>query len=261
MYNHFRSLLVDQQGPIVTVTMNEPPMNPVGEQLEEELSQVFLDINRDTEVRVVVFTGAGKAFSAGGNLDWVIEAIEQQDYDGWVHSMRRVRRTLMSMLDLDAPIIAKVNGHAIGLGATLAFFSDITIAAERATFADPHVQIGLVAGDGGTIIWPRLIGYARAKRYLLTGERMKAAEACDMGLISQVVASEALDETVDELAMRLAKLPPRGVKGTKRALNIPLLREVVQSLDASLGLETFARLSEDHGDAVRALREQTRSKS
>lgn len=256
MFDNYQSLLIERREHILTITMNEPPMNPIGDQLEEELSQVFIDANRDPDIRVVIFTGAGKAFSAGGNLDWVLDAIDNNDYDGWVYSMRRVRRTLMAMLDLDAPIIAKINGHAIGLGATLAFFSDITVASERASFADPHVQIGLVAGDGGAQIWPQLIGFARAKRYLLTGDRIKATEAAEMGLISEAVAPEVLDDTVEDLAQRIAKLPPRGVKGTKRAMNIPLLREVVQSIDANLGLETFARLSDEHGDAVRALVEQ-----
>jgi enoyl-CoA hydratase len=261
MYDNYKSLLIDRSDHILTITLNEPPMNPIGDQLEEELSQIFVDVNRDTDIRVVVLTGAGKAFSAGGNLDWVIDAIESNDFDGWVTSMRRVRRTLMSMLDLDAPIIAKINGHAIGLGATIAFFSDITVAAEHATFADPHVQIGLVAGDGGSQIWPQLIGYARAKRYLLTGDAIKATEAASIGLISEVVSADKLDEAVDNLAERIAKLPPRGVRGTKRAINIPLLRDIVQSIDANLGLETFARLSDEHGDAVRALRDKIGRKS
>ncbi len=261
MYSNYQTLLIEQREKILTVTLNAPPMNPVSDQMEEELAQIFFDINRDPSVAVVIFTGAGKAFSAGGNLDWVLAAIEKNDYDGWVHSMRRVRRTLMSMLDLDVPIIAKINGHAIGLGATLALFSDITVASERATLSDPHVQIGLVAGDGGALIWPQLIGFARAKRYLLTGERMSATEAANIGLISQVVAPEELDSTVEALAQKIAALPSRGVKGTKRAINIPLLRDVVQSIDSSLGLETFARLSDEHGDAVRKLINQMQKKS
>ena len=256
MYEKYGALIIKRDGHVLTVTLNRPPLNPIDEELDENLSEVFVDINRDPAVRVVVLASEGTVFCAGGELDSLIESGRARDYSSWVRSMRRTRRILLAMLDLDAPIIARVHGHAIGLGATLALFCDIVIAAESAKFADPHVQIGLTAGDGGAIIWPYLIGHARAKRYLLTGDRIGAVDACALGLISEAVPIEKLDETVYGLAQRLATLSPKAVKTTKRALNIPLLRDLVQLMDAHLGLETMSRLTEDHLEATIALRER-----
>lgn len=254
MYDSYENLKVSRRGGILTIALSNPPLNAMVERMHEELSEIFIDIGRDRDVRVVVLTGEGDAFCAGGNIDEMIA--NRDDHDWWVRSMRQARRILMSMLDLDQPLVARVNGHAVGLGATLALFCDIAIAAEKAKFADPHVKLGFTAGDGGAIIWPALIGHGRARRYLLTGEAITGARAAEIGLISETVPLAELDAAVDRLADTLAALPPMALRTTKRAMSIPLLREVVQSMDAHLGLETWTRLSADHGEALRAVKEK-----
>jgi enoyl-CoA hydratase len=252
------AILLEKRDSIAKITLNNPPLNPVNAAMEEGLVRAFESLKDDTDVNVIILTGSGKSFSAGGNLDWILETIEKQDFAGWTQSLEWVRRTLVAMLTLDTPIIAKVNGPAIGFGATIALFSDIICASDTAVFADPHVVIGLVAGDGGSIVWPKAIGYPRAKRFLLTGDRVCARDALAMGLVSEVVPAAELDDAVEKLARKIVSLPPRAVRGTKRALNIPLLRDVVLSLDATMGLETYTRLTEDHEAAVRRLREKAK---
>ena len=148
--------------------------------------------------------------------------------------------------------IARVNGHAVGLGATIALLCDIIIAADHAKIGDPHVSAGLVAGDGGALIRPQLIGFARAKEYFFTGDLMTAAEAERIGLINHVVPSDQLDEKVYGLAQRLAGGAMRSIRWTKQTVNIPL-RQLAQSMmDLSLSLETQSNLSKDHQEAVSA---------
>lgn len=255
-YSRYEALDVTREGPILTVTMNRPPHNPVDAALDAELAEIFVDIGRDDAVSVVVLASSGKSFSAGGDLDWLIDTGVRGDHAGWLQSMRRGRRILMAMLDCDAPVIAKVNGAAIGLGATLALFADIAVAAETATFADPHVKIGLAAGDGGAIIWPRLVGHARARRMLLTGAPLNARTAADWGLISEAVPSDKLDDAVATLAREVAGFSRAAVTATKRALNAALLRDVVTAMDAHLGLETMTRLDRDHLEALQAVKER-----
>src|SRR5690606_38074363 len=147
--------------------------------------------NRDADTRVVIFSGAGKAFSAGGDFDYIRELIDHPSraWDG----IQAGKRVIFAMLDCIKPVIARINGHAMGLGATLALFSDVSFAAEQVKIADPHVALGFVAGDGGAVIWPQLIGYNRAKEYLFTGEPLTGAEAARIGLINRAVPAEELD--------------------------------------------------------------------
>ena len=257
MYENYSKLLIERDGGVLTVTINNPPLNEVTEAVDIELSEIFIDIGRDPDVRVVVFTSAGdRVFCGGGSLDEMIERATQKDYANWIEGMRRARRILIAMLDLDVPIIARVQGHAIGLGATLAVYADIAIAAEEVKFADPHVQVGLTAGDGGTLIWPHHIGLARAKYLLLTGDRISAKEAADYGLIHKAVPRAELDSEVSALAKKLAALPPKALQTTKRAANIMILRDLATSMDATLGMETWSMMTGDHLEAVTAFKEK-----
>jgi enoyl-CoA hydratase len=156
------------------------------------------------------------------------------------------------MLECDKPIIARVNGHAVGLGATVALMCDIIIAADTAKIGDPHVNAGLVAGDGGALIWPQLIGFARAKEYLFTGDLMSAAEAHRIGLINHVVPAAELDAKVYDLAHRLAGGAMKSIRWTKQVINIPLRQIAHATMDLSLSLETQSNLSRDHQEAVSA---------
>jgi enoyl-CoA hydratase len=161
-----------------------------------------------------------------------------------------------SILGLDKPTIARVNGHAMGLGATLALLCDVVIAVESAKIADPHVSIGLSAGDGGALIWPHLVGYAKARHHLLTGEPLVASEAARIGLIHRAVPAEELDAAVDTYADRLVNGPTQAIRATKRSINMALCAQAVASADAHIGLELLTMSSADHREAIVAMMEK-----
>ena len=187
----------------MTITLNAPEsLNSFTGGMHNSMSRIWDDVNDDPEVHVVVLTGAGRAFSAGGNVINMQKKID--DTASWDAGMPEAKRIVFRILECDKPIIARVNGHAVGLGATVALLCDIIIAADHAKIGDPHVNAGLVAGDGGALIWPQLVGFARAKEYLLTGDLMSAAEAERIGLINHAVPADQLDEKVYGLARRLA---------------------------------------------------------
>jgi enoyl-CoA hydratase len=160
------------------------------------------------------------------------------------------------MLDCSKPIIAKINGHAIGLGATLALFCDVTFAAEHAKIADPHVAIGFVAGDGGAVIWPQLIGYNRAKEYLFSGEAILAPEAARIGLINHAVPAAELDQRVESYARKIAAMPARALQWTKASINIGLKQLAHSIMDASIAYEALSNLTQDHREALDAIGEK-----
>ena len=161
-YSQYGGVLVGRQNKVLTITLNSPEtLNAFTGPMHTSMSRIWDDVNDDPDVHVVVLTGAGRAFSAGGNVIAMQKKID--DPDSWDAGMPEARRIVFRMLECDKPIIARVNGHAVGLGATIALLCDIIIAADHAKIGDPHVNAGLVAGDGGALIWPQLIGFARAK--------------------------------------------------------------------------------------------------
>jgi enoyl-CoA hydratase len=160
------------------------------------------------------------------------------------------------MLDCPKPIIAKVNGAAVGLGATIALLCDVIFAAPTAKIGDPHVKVGFTAGDGGAVIWPHLIGHARAKEYLMTGRLLTAEEAEKIGLINHVVPAAELDRTVEEFAQELLKGPMRAIQWTKLSVNIGLKQLAHAVMDASVAYEALSNVTADHREAVRAMREK-----
>jgi enoyl-CoA hydratase len=168
------------------------------------------------------------------------------------------RRIIQSLLDLEIPVICRLNGDAVGLGATLALFCDVIIASETARIGDPHVRVGLVAGDGGAVIWPQLIGYARAKEYLMTGDLMNAQRAAEIGLINRAVPAEKLDEEIAKLADKLLRGAQRAIRWTKLSVNLGLRQLVDSVFDASLGYEVASSMLPDHAEAVAAFHEGRR---
>ena len=254
-YAHLKGLIVEvDDAGIATVTLNRPDkLNAVGAELHKTLTQVFRALEFDQAVRVIILTGKGKAFSAGGDIDWMQDMIDRPAiFEGCV---RETKEIILSMLDLEKPIIAKVNGDAVGLGASLALFCDIIIAADHVRIGDPHVRAGLVAADGGAVIWPQLIGYARAKEYLLTGRLLTATEAERIGLINRVVPADGLDAAVAEFALRMAKGAQGAIRGTKATINIGLKQLAVSMLDSGLAYEVVSNVSADHAEAVKAFQE------
>lgn len=249
----FEKLTLSWNERVLTITMNSPAtLNAVGPAMHRELAEVFDFARLDPESDVVVLTGAGRAFSAGGDIGRMEEVIANPDL--FDTDIRDARRIVFSLLELDKPIIAKVNGHAVGLGATLALFCDVIIAAETAKIGDPHVSVGLVAGDGGAIIWPQLIGFARAKEYLLTGELMTAVEAARMGLINHAVPAAELEARVDVLSHKLVEGATAAIKWTKVVTNMELKRIAHAALDAGIAYEALTVRTIEHRHRVAALR-------
>ncbi|WP_216695250.1 enoyl-CoA hydratase/isomerase family protein [Dietzia psychralcaliphila] len=254
-YAKYAQLEIEVDDRIATVTINRPDkLNVVDARLHTELASIFTDLQRDRDVDVVVLTGAGRAFSAGGDIEWMQDAID--DPESFDQTRDEAKRIVFSLLDLEKPIIAKVNGHAVGLGATIALFCDVIFASEKAKIGDPHVSVGFVAGDGGAIIWPQLIGYARAKEFLFTGDLLSAGDAANMGLINHAVPAEALDARVDEFAKRLRNGATKAIRFTKIATNIALKQAAHAAMDASIAYETISNSSADHAEAVAAFREK-----
>ena len=253
--DHYETIRFERKGRILTATLNLPEtLNAVNARLHSELSRVFLDLNDDPDSDIIVLTGAGRAFCAGGDIDWMQEAID--DPSLFETTAYEAKRIVFSQLDLEKPLICRMNGHAIGLGATIALGCDVVIADERAKIGDPHVAIGLVAGDGGAVLWPHLIGFLRAKEYLLTGDLIPAPEAARMGLINRAVAREVLDDDVYGLATRLAGGARKAIRWTKVVTNLALKQVAHATMDPSIAYESLSNMSEDHREAVAAFREK-----
>jgi enoyl-CoA hydratase len=235
------------------VAFNRPEsLNAVNAEMHSELSEIFADIARDGDTNVVVLTGNGRAFSAGGDIKWFQHMVPEQLDALFVEA----RKIIIDLLEVEQPIIAAINGPATGLGATIALFSDVIIAAENAKIGDPHVQVGVVAGDGGAIIWPWLVGAARAKEFLMTGDILSASEAERIGLVNRVVPPDKLMPTAMELATRLANGPIKAIRGTKASVN-KILRDTANLvLDTSLALEKQCFTTEDHREAISAFVEK-----
>ena len=249
----YETLLIQREGRKLTIVMNRPDaLNAADALLHEELAHVFYDVAADPDSDVIVLTGAGRAFSAGGDIPWMQDAIDTPEM--FERTAREAKRIVFSMLDLEKPLIAKVNGHATGLGATLALFCDVVFANAAAKIGDPHVSIGFVAGDGGPAIWPQLIGFARAKEYLMTGELLPATKAAEIGLINYALLAEELDGAVDAFAERLLKGATKAIRWSKTVTNIELKRIVHQVMDASVAYEALSNRTADHQEAVAAFR-------
>jgi len=254
-YSRYQCIKVEKAAGIATLTLNRPQtLNAFDPALHLELEDIWEDVARDGEVRCVVLTGAGRAFSSGGD----IREMERRLTDPMAPRvpMEGAKRLLLNMLNVEPPIIAAVNGDAVGLGATVALFCDVIIAAETARIGDPHVRVGLVAGDGGAVIWPLLVGVAKAKEMLMTGDLMAAKDAERLGLVNHVVPPDQVMPRALELARRLANGPTRAIRWTKVAVNKVLWERVNLILDTSLALEFHTMTSADHAEAVRAFLEK-----
>jgi enoyl-CoA hydratase len=254
-YSGYRYFLFDRKGRTITVTMNRPDqLNAMTADMHEEASRLFYDLGMDHSIDVVIFTGAGRAFSAGGDIVGMKRMYE--DTEIFDRSIQEAKKVVFGILDCEKIIIAKVNGDAIGLGATMALFCDIIFAAEHARFGDPHVKVGLAAGDGGAVIWPQAIGYARAKEYLMTGDLISARDAAAMGLINHAVPAEELDARVDAFASKIGAGAMKSIKYTKTAINIGLKQLAHSMMDACMAYEALTNRSEDHLEAINAFTEK-----
>ncbi len=251
-FSRYKTIRADRRGRILTLTLNRPDkLNAIDKEMHSELASVFTDAADDPHSDVVVVTGEGRAFSAGGDILWMQEMIDH----GFAQTAREARRIVFSLLDCEKPVIARINGHATGLGATIALFCDVIFAADHAKIGDPHVNVGLTAGDGGAVIWPQLIGYARAKEYLMTGDLLPAPEAARIGLINHAVPASELDTRVNDFADRLAAGALIAIRTTKASINIGLKQMAASIMDACLAFEAQSNGAADHQEGVCAFRE------
>jgi enoyl-CoA hydratase/carnithine racemase len=242
------------EGEVLVAAIDRPgsELNAVDGQLHADLAALFARLKRESSARAVVLTGSKRAFSAGGDYAWfpTLRSIEQLD-----HLRRDAKQMIWDLLDVELPIVAALNGPAVGLGASIALLCDVVVMADTAVIADPHVRIGVVAGDGGAAIWPLLLGPLLAKRYLLTGDPVTADDAARLGLATEVVPADEVAARALAWATRLGEGAPLAVRGTKAAVNAQLKRALLESFDVSMALELPLFLSADHEEALAALRE------
>ena len=254
-YSQYQHLLFERKNPgILLVTINRPDvLNATNARLHWELSRVWRDIADDPETRVVVVTGAGRAFSAGGDLSMIEATVKNSD--AVAKSMNEAADVVYNMINLDKPVISAINGVAVGAGLAVALLADISIMAEKARLTDGHLRLGVGAGDHAVIIWPLLCGLAKAKYYLLTSEFIDGKEAERIGLVSLSVPAEELLPRAMAVATTLATGSQLATRWTKRALN-NWLRQAGPIFDYSLALEMMGFFTDDVTEGVNAIREK-----
>jgi enoyl-CoA hydratase len=241
---------VRADGALRIITLNRPnDLNAVNDNLHVGLARLWQRLTDDPAARAAVLTGAGKAFSAGGDFAYLAELAE--DADLRAKTIRDGREIVLGMARCRIPVVAAVNGPAVGLGCSLVALSDIVYIAKGAFLADPHVQVGLVAADGGPLTWPLHISLMLAKEYALTGTKIRAERAVELGLANHVAEDPVAEATA--CAKRILELPQQAVESTKRLLNIHLERAVLASLDYALSAESQSFLTEDFRSIVAKL--------
>jgi enoyl-CoA hydratase/carnithine racemase len=235
-YDVPEEIQVEADGPIRIVRLNRPEqLNATNHVLHQGLAGLFPQIDEDADARVVVLTGNGRAFSAGGDFTYIDElagnpALRRE-------SLTHGRQIVTGMVGCRVPIIAAVNGPAVGLGCSLVALSDIAFMAESAHLADPHVMVGLVAADGGPITWPLMTSLLLAKEYALTGDRIPAERAAAIGLVNHVCPDDEVMDAAMTCARKIAALPPQAVEDTRRVINLHLERAVLATIDFALTAE------------------------
>ncbi len=251
----YQHLLIEKKDGIAVLTINRPEsLNSANFRLHYELSKIWLDIADDPEVRVAVITGAGRAFSAGGDFDVVEKSIGNLEVVS--KTMKEARDIVHNMINCDKPIISAINGVAVGAGLAVALLADISIASEKARFTDGHTRLGVAAGDHAAVIWPLLVGMAKAKYYLLTCAMLDAKEAERIGLISMVVPHDDVMPKAMEVATKLANGAQQAIRWTKHALNQWLRAAAHTAFDYSLALEMLGFFGEDVGEGLAAIKER-----
>jgi enoyl-CoA hydratase len=253
-------LTVDSDGPVRIVTLNKPDtLNAMSHDLHNALASVWQQLSGDWDARVVVLTGAGRAFSAGGDVPGFLETLKNADHRR--AGFREAGRMVTEMLRFHLPVIAAVNGPAVGLGASVAVMCDIVYMADTAFMADPHVAMGLVAADGGSVTWPAMMSILRAKEYLFTGDRIYAKDALNLGLANRVFTADQLMPEALAFAHRLAELPAQPLQDTKRAINLHLTAAAARVLPYALAAEELSFSFPDVGRIAHEFAERAEKKA
>jgi enoyl-CoA hydratase len=242
VYDMPEEIDVRADGRLRIITLNRPDvLNAVNDSLHNGLARLWQRLSDDREARAAVITGSGRAFSAGGDFAYLAELAGGADLRA--KTIADGREIVLGMARCRVPVVAAVNGPAVGLGCSLVALSDIVYIAEDAYLADPHVQVGLVAADGGPLTWPLHISLLLAKEYAMTGTRISAERAVELGLANHMVADPVAEAMV--CAKKIMELPQQAVESTKRVLNVHLERAVLATLDFALTAENQSFQTED----------------
>jgi len=249
----FETILIDKRSNgVALATLNRPErLNAVNGRMHTELANIARQADLDDAVKVLVITGAGRAFCAGGDF-----SPESDVMGGGRRFLKEPLEIVNLMLDCSIPIISAVKGYAMGLGATVALLADVVVAGRSTSFADTHVKMGVGAGDGGQVIWPLLLGVNRAKYHLMTGERVTGQDAYDAGLVNFLVDDDDILNRALEIADQLAAGPSRAISASKMAVNqyIKMVSNLVLPYSFALEMQTFA--SADAAEAASAFQEK-----
>lgn len=251
----YDAFLVEREDRLVTLTLNRPAaLNAMTRQAHSQLEEFWHDVADDASVGAIIITGAGRAFCAGADMKSAAAqtgAFERERQAG--RSFVHAKRLIADMLEVEQPIIGAINGDAVGLGASIAFACDIIVAADQARFADTHIKnMGIVAGDGGTVMWPLMMGIHKAKEHLLRGTFLVASDAAAQGIINYAVPVADVLPKAREIALELANGPQWAIRWTKTAINKILRERLNLTMDTALATEWLTLMTDDHREAVDA---------
>lgn len=250
------SLLVEKRGAVHLVSINRPDaFNAVDEAVHHAMSGIWRALLDDDDVRAVVITGVGKAFSAGGDMVMFGRLIE--DPKARAYQIAEARTVFTEVINFGKPLVSAVNGPAVGLGCSVALLSDLLVMGETSYLADPHVAVGLTAGDGGAAMLPLLIGLMKAKEYVLLGDKITPSIAKELNLVTKVVPDAAVLDEALALGERLASLPAQAVQSTKIAMNMHLSRAALGVLEYALAAEYTSFSTQEFKDRVTAFRNRS----
>jgi enoyl-CoA hydratase len=261
LYAKYQGLKLSLVDGIMTISLSNPGRkNAITALQGDELTTIWEDVWQDPEVRIIILTGEGGDFCSGADVSRLAEKAQGGHVEPAVKPLnvtsRKAKKHVYAILDCEKPVIAKVRGVAYGLGVNLALACDMVFAAPGARFCDSHVKAGLVAGDGGVLLWPLLVGMHRAKQYLMTGEPVVAEKAAEIGLINGCIPDDELDAYVQAMAERLRDLPPHAVNYTKAALNVAMRQMTGAAFEMSLGYEIYSMKMNDFREATQAMMEK-----
>ncbi|MET0988761.1 MAG: enoyl-CoA hydratase/isomerase family protein [Steroidobacteraceae bacterium] len=252
----WRALELNVQDKVAEIRLSRPELlNRFDMILHREMTDVLGQLAEDKSVLAVVLSSTGRYFSAGGDTEVMVEAAD--DIAHRLTMLDEGRRLFRAVADFPKPLVVALHGNSYGLGTSLILAADAIVSTPTVELSDPHVRMALVAGDGGVVSWPSAMGMVRAKRHLLTGDPMTAAEAHRLGVVTDLVDTQAeVLPTAQALAQRIAQLPPLAVQLTKRALNKVLMTRTEEVLDLSFYLEGVTMGSEDMREAIAAFKEK-----
>jgi enoyl-CoA hydratase len=254
-YDHYERLRFERrEHDVLLITIDRPErLNATDERLHSELSRVWRDVARDSEVAAIVITGAGKAFSAGGDFG-MLERMSG-NYRRVAAMAGEAAELVVSMIDCETPIVSAINGTAVGAGLAVALMADISVIGESVRLTDGHLRLGVGAGDHAVLLWPLLCGMAKAKYYLLTADFIDGREADRIGLVSRCVPDDRVLDEALEIASKIASGPRQAARWTKRTLN-HWLRTAIPAFDASVAYEMLSFMGDDVREGASALKER-----